>query len=75
MLYSRKDAAQALSLGIRTLDQLIATGKIVALRVGRRVLVSRESLESFANTEVTIEPGAEPSGSEIRSRDTARNSR
>jgi excisionase family DNA binding protein len=48
LLYSRREAATALSLGVRTLDQLILAGIIPVVRVGRRVLISRDSLLDFA---------------------------
>jgi excisionase family DNA binding protein len=50
VLYSRKEAASALSLGVRTLDQLICSGELSARRVGRRVLISRESIIKFAES-------------------------
>lgn len=51
MLHSRKEAAAILSLGVRTLDELILSGIIPVVRVGRRVLVSREALLRFVNQE------------------------
>jgi excisionase family DNA binding protein len=54
LLYSRREAATALALGVRTLDQLIHSGKIPAVRVGRRVLISKESLEGFADSEYRV---------------------
>ena len=48
LLYSRREAATALALGVRTLDQLILAGTIPVVRVGRRVLISRDSLLDFA---------------------------
>jgi excisionase family DNA binding protein len=50
MLYSRREAATALALGVRTLDQLILAGTIPVVRVGRRVLISRETLLSFSES-------------------------
>ncbi len=49
MLYSRKEAAAILSLGVRTLDELILSGAIPVVRVGRRVLVAREALLGFVD--------------------------
>jgi excisionase family DNA binding protein len=48
VLNSRKGTAAALSLGIRTVDQLIQNGKLQVVRVGRRVLVPRAAIEAFA---------------------------
>ena len=51
LLYSRREAATALALGVRTLDQLILAGSIPVVRVGRRVLIPRESLLEFADVQ------------------------
>ena len=48
-LYSRKDAAAALSLHVTTIDMLIHTGQLRAIRNGRRVLVHRKEIERFAS--------------------------
>jgi excisionase family DNA binding protein len=48
LLLNRKEAANALSLGIRTVDQLIRTGRLPAKRIGRRVLVPAQSIRNFA---------------------------
>lgn len=49
LLYNRKEAANALSLGIRTLDQLVSSGQLPARRIGRRVLIPKRSIEDFAS--------------------------
>ena len=48
ILISKRDAALALSLSIRTIENLIARKELTARRVGRRTLVVASSLESFA---------------------------
>jgi hypothetical protein len=48
LLYSKRDAAAALSLSIRTIENLIARKELVARRVGARTLVVASSLEAFA---------------------------
>jgi excisionase family DNA binding protein len=48
LLYSKKESAQLLSLSLRTVDALIRRKALEARRVGRRVLVTRKSLEKFA---------------------------
>jgi excisionase family DNA binding protein len=48
LLYSRKEAAQLLSVSLRSLDSLILRLELPVKRVGRRVLISRQSLEKFA---------------------------
>lgn len=46
----RQDAAAALRVSLVTIDKLIRDGRIEAARVGRLVLVKRESLERLADT-------------------------
>jgi excisionase family DNA binding protein len=48
LLYSKKESAQLLSLSLRSVDSLIKQKDLEACRVGRRVLVTRKSLEEFA---------------------------
>ena len=47
MLLSKRQAAQALSISLRTLDKLILSRKLAVCKIGRRVLLSRRSLERF----------------------------
>ena len=48
LLVSKRDAAALLSLCVRTVDNLIATKKLPARRVGRRVLIPYTALVQFA---------------------------
>jgi excisionase family DNA binding protein len=48
LLYSRREAAQMISVSIREIDKLIASSQLAAIRIGRRVLVARNALERFA---------------------------
>jgi excisionase family DNA binding protein len=48
ILHSRRDAAQLISVSVPEIDKLIASGQLVAIRIGRRVLVARTALERFA---------------------------
>jgi excisionase family DNA binding protein len=48
ILLSKRQAAQTLSISLRTLDKLILSKKLPVHRIGRRVLVSRSALERFA---------------------------
>jgi excisionase family DNA binding protein len=48
ILVSKKEAARALSVSIRTVDNLIASKELAVRRVGRRCLIPRRSLEEFA---------------------------
>jgi excisionase family DNA binding protein len=47
LLLDRGPAAHQLSISVRKLDLMIASGEIPVIRVGRRVLVSRAALEDF----------------------------
>jgi excisionase family DNA binding protein len=58
LLYSKKQAAQMLSVCVRTLDYLIARGELKTRRMGKRVLVPRGELVRLAGRDVTeIFPG------------------
>jgi excisionase family DNA binding protein len=48
LLYSKKESAQLLSLSLRTIDGLIQRKELSVRRVGRRILITRKSLEDFA---------------------------
>jgi excisionase family DNA binding protein len=50
ILYSRKQAATALSLSVRSIDHLIKNGQIQHRRLGKRVLVHEDDLVRFANS-------------------------
>jgi excisionase family DNA binding protein len=45
ILLSKRDAAEALSVSLRTIDYLIASKQLAVTRIGKRVLVSRTALE------------------------------
>ena len=45
--YSKKQAAEATSLSIRSIDYFISTGALKAMKAGTRVIISAESLENF----------------------------
>jgi hypothetical protein len=48
LLVSRKDAAAALGICLRTLDYLILSKELIPRRIGRRVMFERSALERFA---------------------------
>lgn len=48
LLVSRTDAARTLGIGTTTLDALIASGDLPAVRVRRRVLLRPHDLATFA---------------------------
>ena len=48
ILYSKREAASLLSVSLRTLENLITEENLPVCRIGRRVLLSRETLAAFA---------------------------
>ena len=48
ILYTKREAAQLLSLSVRSIDYLITSCEIASRRVGRRVLIHRDAIERFA---------------------------
>jgi excisionase family DNA binding protein len=48
VLYTKREAAQLLSISVRSIDYLIFSRQIPARRIGRRVLVHRDAIEQFA---------------------------
>ena len=48
ILFSKRQAAQVLSISLRTLDKLILLKRLPVHKIGRRVLISRTSIERFA---------------------------
>jgi len=53
LLLSKQETARMLGLSIRTLEHLLSRREIVARRIGRRVLISRSSVETFAKANVS----------------------
>jgi hypothetical protein len=48
LLYCRRDTAEALSLSIRSIDYLITTGRLIARRVGGKILIPASAVRRFA---------------------------
>jgi excisionase family DNA binding protein len=48
LLLSREEAAEALSISVRSLDYLIAEKKLPTRRIGSRVLIPAADLRRFA---------------------------
>jgi hypothetical protein len=48
LLYSRRDAAEALSLSIRSIDYLITTRRLITRRVGGKILIPVGAVRRFA---------------------------
>jgi excisionase family DNA binding protein len=48
LLLSKNEAARLLGLSLRSLEHIISRGEIETRRIGRRVLIMRSTVESFA---------------------------
>jgi excisionase family DNA binding protein len=48
LLFGKREAAAMLSIGVRTLDRLLAAGRIRHKRIGKKVLINRAEIEKFA---------------------------
>jgi excisionase family DNA binding protein len=51
LLYSREDAAAALSISIRSVDYLISEGKLSTRRIGRKTLIPVSDIRRFAHSD------------------------
>jgi len=47
LLHRREIAALRLGIGLRTLDELLATRKIASVKIGKRRLVSEDAILAF----------------------------
>lgn len=56
ILYSKREAANLLSISLRTLENLIAEKQLSVCRIGRRVLLSSETLSAFAISVLNSHP-------------------
>lgn len=66
ILISKRDAAKALSISLRTLDYLIAAKEITVRRVGRRCLIPRTACEAFARRDHSTRPAGGPAAANDR---------
>jgi excisionase family DNA binding protein len=48
LLYSRQDAAVALSVSLRSIDYLISDGELTTRRIGRKTLIPVTEIRRFA---------------------------
>lgn len=58
ILLSRREAAKALAVSLRTLDTLISSKQLSVRRIGRRRLIPRVALEKFARADHQTLPPA-----------------
>jgi len=61
LLLSKHEAARLLGLSIRTLEHLISRKDIPTRRIGRRVLITRNAVESFAKAQNSEGPSVRKS--------------
>jgi excisionase family DNA binding protein len=62
LLYGRSAAAAALDLSTGAIDQLIESGKLHAIRIGRRVLITAESLRRVTDADHVPSKGCKTEG-------------
>jgi hypothetical protein len=48
LLYSRTEASKQLSISVRSLDYLLASQQFDTRRIGKKVLITHDSLRRFA---------------------------
>ena len=51
LLYARKDVAHVLSISLRSVDHLIANGKLKTRKLGNRIMVTWAELSRFADND------------------------
>ena len=51
LLFSRKDAAIALSLSVRSIDYLISSGNLLTRKIGRKILIPAGEIHRFARSD------------------------
>ena len=56
VLISKKEAANLLSLSVRSVEYLIQFRELPSRRIGRRVLIPRQALEQFARRDHRTKP-------------------
>jgi excisionase family DNA binding protein len=66
ILYTRREAAQMLSICVSSLDVMIARGMLRAVRKGRRVLVHRAELDRVARQDIPQIWPEKKNGSTVR---------
>jgi excisionase family DNA binding protein len=68
LLVSKREAAQALGICVRSLEYLIGNKELPTRRVGRRVLIPAPALEQFARRDypTPLLPAKEPSTKESK---------
>ena len=55
--FTRREAADHLRIGERTVDKLVASGKLKVRRIGRSVRIKLSDIESFLAADLTFGAG------------------
>ena len=56
LLFSRKESAALTGLSLRTISQLLTSGELRSIRVGRRRLIPRLALAQFVQSSHSTSP-------------------
>lgn len=66
LLLSKRDCAAALSVSVRTIENLIARKELVARRIGSRTLIPFAALQAFTRRDHATQPRStsNPGGSD-----------
>jgi excisionase family DNA binding protein len=56
--FSRREAADALRVSLRTIDYLLAKGKLRGRRIGRRLIIPRVEIEKLLRQDTPMVQGA-----------------
>jgi excisionase family DNA binding protein len=62
--YTRQQVCERLQISLATLERLIRRGELPVVRVGRRVLIRRRSLEAFLRQREAVAPRSNGTGEE-----------
>jgi excisionase family DNA binding protein len=68
MLYTKKEAAQLLSVCEKTVDKAMIGGKLKCRRIGTAIRFTQEDLEQYIGARLIPEPGKTSAGEPLDSR-------
>jgi len=57
LAFSRREAADALRVSLRTLDYLLSQGKLRGRRIGRRLVIPRAEIERLLRQDTPVVQG------------------
>ena len=63
---SRREAADALRISLRTIDYLLAQGKLCGRRIGRRIVIPRGEIEKFLRRDTPVVQGSLPAPRKVK---------